>query len=295
MKKIFIFFIFYPLIVHDFIHSMYKKIDCSTKPCLTSAQKLLSTLTFNGEESVLDIECGNGGTTALIAKNLHDGFVYGIAASESAIKLARIKHKDNDTLSFMHMRAEEILFNNEYNIVTAFSCFHWFRNQYELLVQINQSLKPDGIFLATIEFHDDNYNDIITSLLKTCCIEKWKKHCHPEIFNQNYKVYLAAHCMAHNHESITVMLNKSGFRTINLEYIEEKIIFSNKSKFIKQVTNWLDHLSLFSSIHETEKLNFIMDAVDYYTNNYKSVHDDKSIEYLNRQLLVHAMKDVKNN
>lgn len=51
--------------------------------------ELLSKLNFSGNEKVLDVGCGDGEITALIAKRVPHGFVVGIDSSEDMVYLAK--------------------------------------------------------------------------------------------------------------------------------------------------------------------------------------------------------------
>ncbi|HKI50184.1 MAG TPA: class I SAM-dependent methyltransferase [Desulfobacteria bacterium] len=77
--------------------------------------KLISELSLNGNEHVLDLGCGDGTNTAMIAELLPNGQVAGIDASEGMIKAAKPKERNN--LQFFIMDIDAIKFINEFDVI----------------------------------------------------------------------------------------------------------------------------------------------------------------------------------
>ncbi len=57
--------------------------------------RLISELSLKGNERVLDLGCGDGSNTAMIADMLPNGEVIGIDASKGMIATAKPKETDN--------------------------------------------------------------------------------------------------------------------------------------------------------------------------------------------------------
>ena len=86
------------------------------------ALKALKSLTFKGDESVLDIGCGDGAISYFIAKNYTpNGKVLGIDLSTDMINLAKKSYK-NENLKYKNVSAIDIALSNKIDLVTSFYC-----------------------------------------------------------------------------------------------------------------------------------------------------------------------------
>ena len=75
---------------HEFDGKKYEKASAHQKEW---GAKLISELSLKGNERVLDLGCGDGVNTALIAEALPNGEVVGIDASKGMIDTAKPKEK----------------------------------------------------------------------------------------------------------------------------------------------------------------------------------------------------------
>ena len=108
---------------------------------------LINTLSWNGDENVLDIGCGDGRITAEIAKKVPQGYVLGIDISPNMIDEANKNFGDIKNLEFQCIDATKFSKNTTFDRVVSFATFHWIREQQEALKNIYNVLKPDGIIL----------------------------------------------------------------------------------------------------------------------------------------------------
>jgi len=110
------------------------------------ARELILKLALKGNERVLDIGCGDGRTTAEVAKQLPNGSVLGIDNSEEMIHFARKKfpQKRFPNLAFEIMDARNLSFENEFDVVFSNACLHWVIDHLPILEGIKKSLKPSG-------------------------------------------------------------------------------------------------------------------------------------------------------
>ncbi len=110
------------------------------------AQEIIAQLTLNGDERVLDIGCGDGTVTAVLAARMSRGRVLGIDTSEEMIAFARATFPATrvSNLSFTIGDAASLEFDHDFDLVVSFSCLHWVRDQAAVLRGIHKSLKPGG-------------------------------------------------------------------------------------------------------------------------------------------------------
>ncbi len=105
---------------------------------------LIAELCLRGNESVLDLGCGDGTLSARIAKLVPDGKVIGIDASQGMIDTARQKGRVN--LEFLLMDINEIDFPKEFDVVFSNATLHWVRDHKRLLANVKRCLRPKGRF-----------------------------------------------------------------------------------------------------------------------------------------------------
>ncbi len=136
------------------------------------AQQALRHYLFKGNETVLDVGCGDGKITAEIAKKVSLGSVLGIDSSSHMIHFAQTKFgtKQNN-LNFDRCRAEEITHQNKFDLITSFACLHWVKNQMKFLEGSKNALKDRGKILITLY---PKHPDIWNSIEETAENQMWK-------------------------------------------------------------------------------------------------------------------------
>ncbi len=125
---------------HEFDGKKYEKASAHQKEW---GAKLISELALKGNERVLDLGCGDGVNTALIAEALPNGEVVGIDASKGMIDTAKPKEKPN--LCFILMDIDEIAFEDEFDVVYSNATLHWIKDHYHLLRNVFKALRVGGL------------------------------------------------------------------------------------------------------------------------------------------------------
>jgi trans-aconitate 2-methyltransferase len=110
------------------------------------ADKQLGLLTFNGNERVLDVGCGDGKVTAEIAARVSGGSVLGIDPSRDMIAFATSHFGPpvHGNLQFEAADARRLPYRNEFDLVVSFNVLHWVPDQAAAIRSIRAALKPDG-------------------------------------------------------------------------------------------------------------------------------------------------------
>jgi trans-aconitate methyltransferase len=111
------------------------------------AQELIPKLQLNGNETLLDIGCGDGKITAEIAKHLPNGKAVGIDSSEQMINLAKTSHPNRPNLTFQQANATNLTFQNEFDRIFSNAALHWILDQKAVLKGVFRCLKPGGKIL----------------------------------------------------------------------------------------------------------------------------------------------------
>jgi len=133
---------------HEFDGKKYEKASAHQKEW---GAKLISELSLKGNEHVLDLGCGDGTNTALIAGLIPYGKVVGIDASKGMIDAAKPKEQDN--LKFILMDINAVEFTDEFDLVYSNATLHWVKDHKRLLKNIFTCLRKGG--LVRINFAAD--------------------------------------------------------------------------------------------------------------------------------------------
>ena len=110
------------------------------------AKELIPKLHLLGDESVLDIGCGDGKITADIAQALTKGRIVGIDSSSNMINQAKstFPKQKYPNLNFMLMCAQQLEFHQEFDVAFSNAALHWVMDQKSVLAGVYQSLKSGG-------------------------------------------------------------------------------------------------------------------------------------------------------
>jgi len=113
------------------------------------ADELVSKVKLQGHEVVLDVGCGDGKVSAMLAGKVPDGAVVAIDQDPDMIRLARTQYSQQafPNLTFIRMDVEELDAANRFDIVFSNAALHWLRDHQLALANIRQALKQGGRFL----------------------------------------------------------------------------------------------------------------------------------------------------
>lgn len=124
----------------EFDGEKYKKASQHQKEW---GNKLISSLQLKGDETILDLGCGDGTLTEQLSLLVPNGYVLGIDASAGMIKTA--KQNVHDNLRFEEMDINKMNFENEFNIVFSNAALHWIKDHKHLLENTYTALKSGGV------------------------------------------------------------------------------------------------------------------------------------------------------
>ncbi len=140
------------------------------------AKELIPKLRLSGNESLLDIGCGDGKISAMLATSLPDGCVVGIDNSEEMINLARrsFPQRDYPNLKFQVMDARALTFQNQFDRVFSNAALHWVINHRPVLEGVQRSLKSGGRLLFQMG-GKGNAQDVLAILDELLIENRWRK------------------------------------------------------------------------------------------------------------------------
>jgi len=106
---------------------------------------------------VLDVGCGSGWATRLLADYAVNGRVTGIDISDEMVSLARDSSGGYANVDFEVASAEQLPFaNDEYTHAFSMESLYYYRNISRALQEIQRVLKPGGSFFAVVDLYREN-------------------------------------------------------------------------------------------------------------------------------------------
>jgi trans-aconitate 2-methyltransferase len=141
------------------------------------ARERLAGLALNGNERVLDIGCGDGKVTALIAARVPRGTVLGIDASPDMIDFATAAFSaaDHPNLRFELADAARLSFRAQFDLIVSFNVLHWVHDQAAALRGIAASLAFGG--QAHLQFVPESDRPSIEGIFEiTRHTPRWRGH-----------------------------------------------------------------------------------------------------------------------
>ena len=113
------------------------------------ARELIAKLGLRGDEDVLDIGCGDGRATALIAERLPQGSVLGVDKSASMIALAveQFPPAAHPHLTFRQMDASRLDLPRAFDVAFSSAALHWLDDHEAMLRGVRSCLRPGGRLL----------------------------------------------------------------------------------------------------------------------------------------------------
>lgn len=110
------------------------------------ADEVIGRLKLKGFERVLDVGCGDGKITALVASRVPIGAVVGVDASRKMVEFAagHFAAEERTNLSFHVADARCLKFREEFDLAISFNALHWIHEQEAALRGIWAALRPGG-------------------------------------------------------------------------------------------------------------------------------------------------------
>lgn len=221
------------------------------------ARELIAKLHLDGNESILDIGCGDGKVTAEIAAQLVEGDVIGVDSSPDMIELARKNFPQNKypNLSFELVDANHLPYVEQFDIVFSNAALHWIKDHRFVISGIQNSLKSKGrVFL---QMGGKGNAESLISLLGAIITEKeW--NCYFADFEFPYGFYTP--------EEYVQWLKEANLVPKRVELIPKDMSYEAKSGLAGWLrTTWLPYTDRVPG-HRREE--FISRLVDSYVEQF---------------------------
>ena len=221
------------------------------------ARELLSKLKLGGYESVLDIGCGDGKTTAEIAGQAPNGNVVGVDNSNDMIELARknFPTEKYPNLSFQLVDVKSLPFREQFDVIFSSAALHWIKDHMPVLSGIKSGLKSNGRIL--LQMGGRGNAESMISILDVIIAEKeWNQYFSGFAFPYGF----------YDPPSYELWLKEAGLKPIRVELIPKDMSYEDKDGLAGWVrTTWLPYTDRVP-VHKRKE--FITRIIEKYIEKY---------------------------
>ena len=191
------------------------------------AKELITKLGLKGDEDILDLGCGDGKITALLAM-LTSGEVIGVDKSETMINLAKKKYPN---ITFRVMDVRSLLFHKRFDVIFSNAVLHWVFEHKLVLDGLYKALKPNGKIL--LQFGGKGNAKTILKVMDDFIVQS------------AYKDYFTEFKFPYNFphpKEYEVLLKKAGFSQFNTQLIVKDMVHESIESFKGWIrTTWFPY------------------------------------------------------
>ncbi|MEN6472842.1 MAG: methyltransferase domain-containing protein [Syntrophaceae bacterium] len=217
------------------------------------ARETIAKLNLKGDETLIDLGCGDGKVSAYIAERLPKGAVLGIDNSPEMIDLARLSFPAGayPNLAFEHMDVCAIEVDRRFDIAFSNAVLHWVKDHRPVLACVRECLKPGGRLLFQMG-GKGNAMDIALALLEIISRHPW----------QPYFTEIPIPYSFYEPEEYRDLLNGARLEPIRVELIPKDMVQPGRLALTGWIrSTWLPYTQ---RVPEDMRESFIGDLVDTY-------------------------------
>ncbi|MCH9632164.1 MAG: Trans-aconitate 2-methyltransferase [Chlamydiae bacterium] len=242
-----------------------------------TAEFVIEKFSFNGDESVLDLGCGDGKISAKLSKLVPSGHTMGVDLSKNMIDFAQKNFPSNqfNNLSFSTGNACELDFENRFNVIFSFTALQWAQDHQKVLLGMHRALKANGTIAITMPMGLPL--TVQQALEEMTAKDQWRR-----FFTKDFSTGFNFVSL----EQYQEILDKSGFKTNLIEKIAQKDFFESKEHLSKFMSQWLPYLR---PIPNDLKAAFMSELLDRYIE-LEGIEAGDSVYFCPNHLTVIAHK-----
>lgn len=121
-----------------------------SNPMQTWGEAIVAELPLHGDETALDLGCGDGRLTQFLLRRLPAGHVIAVDRSANMLQAARdrLTAEFDGHVSYVQLSLEQIDYEAEIDLAFSNAAFHWIKDHPRLFAAIYRALKPGGLLIA---------------------------------------------------------------------------------------------------------------------------------------------------
>lgn len=207
---------------------------------------------FTGHEQILDVGCGDGKLTHLLANKAPEGNVIGLDSSNAKILHAeQIYKKSNLSFKLGDASLFETYsdYENFFDLVVSFHCLHWVDSQEHALAGIHHAIKSGG--KAFLRLTSNGWDPIQVEADQLIYSKKWSSYFE-DFKNPIHRFSVIEY---------NSLVQQAGFTLVSLNEAIEDEILPDLETLKSQVGSWLPHVKHLP--HHLQK-----DFLDELAENY---------------------------
>ena len=120
-------------------------------------EQAIAHMAVGRDARVLDVGCGSGWATRLLAEIAFEGSVTGIDISDEMIRVARESSEGLSNVRFEVATAEQLPFpDNSFTHAFSMESLYYYRDIPKALKEIQRALIPGGLFVSVVDLYLEN-------------------------------------------------------------------------------------------------------------------------------------------
>ena len=120
-------------------------------------EQAIARMRISPDARVLDVGCGSGWATRMLAEYAFNGRVTGIDISDEMVRVASAASQSQPNVDFEIASAEQLPFSDhEFTHAFSMESLYYYRNIPKALKEIHRVLKPGGLFVAVVDLYWEN-------------------------------------------------------------------------------------------------------------------------------------------
>jgi len=169
-------------------------------------------LALRGDETVIDLGCGDGRLTAELADRVPGGAVIGVDADPDMIAFARAHHT-RENLAFAQGDARTFSLARRTDLIVSTATLHWVAEQEEVLRRCRAHLAPGGRLHLQMGGRG-NCEELIAAARLVACEPRWSRWLQP--FTHPWRF--------HGPEEYLRWLPRTGFAPERVQLVEKDMV-----------------------------------------------------------------------
>lgn len=215
------------------------------------AQALIDQLALQGDESVLDIGCGDGKVTAELARHVPDGRVLGVDRSWAMVRLAQHSFAQVPNLAFAQMDAARLGFATGFDVAFSNATLHWVHDHRGVLDGVARALRPGGRLLFQMG-GQGNAAGVVATMETLMARPAWRRY----FTGFTFPYHFAAP------EAFRQAMEAAGLRCERAELIEKDMQQAGAAGLAGWIrTTWLPYLE---RVPQEQRETFVETVVETY-------------------------------